>query len=393
MRRIVCLVADGFGVGEAPDAAKYGDVGSNTLAHTAAAVKGIRLPNLEKLGLGNLGKFEGLPSVASPLARVGRLVERSEGKDTTTGHWELAGLVTRKAFALFPQGFPKELVEAFVREAGLPGVLGNKAASGTTIIEELGEESLATGKPILYTSGDSVFQIAAHEEKFGLERLYKISEIARKITTEYQIGRIIARPFVGENRSTFKRTEHRRDFSLSPGKNCLDILQTAGVKVCSVGKIDDIFNHRAIDIGNHTGNNPDSLQATLDFLVKNRDERAFVFTNLVDFDQLYGHRRDPVGYARSLVELDAYLPKILAELTPEDCLILTSDHGCDPTFRGTDHTREYVPLVAYQPGVPGAFLGDRKSFTDVATSILSAYNISTRELEDAGESFLCNPAK
>lgn len=393
MRRIVCLVADGFGVGEAPDAAKYGDVGSNTLAHTAAAVKGLHLPNLEKLGLGNLGKFEGLPAVSSPLARVGRLVERSEGKDTTTGHWELAGLVTRKAFALFPHGFPAELVDTFVREAQIPGVLGNRPASGTTIIEELGEESLVTGKPILYTSGDSVFQIAAHEEKFGLERLYRVCEVARKLTAAYQIGRVIARPFVGKDRATFRRTEHRRDFSLSPGKNCLDVLQDSGVKVCSVGKIDDIFNHRAITVGNHTGNNPDSLAATLDFLVKNRNERAFVFTNLVDFDQLYGHRRDPVGYARSLVELDAFLPKLLAELTPEDCLILTSDHGCDPTFRGTDHTREYVPLVAYQPGVPGKFLGDRKSFADVAASVLSAFGAPSRDLADVGESFLCNPAK
>ena len=388
MQRIVCLVADGFGVGALPDAAKYGDEGSNTLAHTAHAVGGLKLPNLERLGLGNLGKFDGISRVFSPLAKVARLAEESEGKDTTTGHWELAGLVTRKPFAVFPDGFPTELVNSFVREAGLPGVLGNKAASGTTIIEELGEESLATGKPILYTSADSVFQIAASEETFGLERLHRICEIARRVTEPYQIGRVIARPFIGKDPATFKRTEHRRDYSLSPGKNCLDVLQESGVKVCSVGKIDDIFNHRSISAGNHTGNNIDSLQASLDFLIKNRKERAFVFTNLVDFDMLYGHRRDPKGYASSLVQLDTFLPKILAELTPEDCLIITSDHGCDPTFRGSDHTREFVPLVAFQPGQPGKDLGDRRSMTDVAASILTAYGISSSELADLGESFL-----
>jgi len=340
------------------------------------------------LGLGNLGKFEGVPAARSPLARVGRLTERSEGKDTTTGHWELAGLVTREAFSLYPNGFPASLVDRFLKETGLPGVLGNRAASGTTIIEELGEESVATGKPIVYTSGDSVFQIAAHEEAFGLERLYQVSEAARRITVSDRIGRVIARPFVGKDKTTFKRTEHRRDYSLTPGKNCLDYLRENGVTVCSVGKIDDIFDHRGISVGNHTGNNPDSLKATLDFLVKNRDEKAFVFTNLVDFDQLWGHRRDPKGYAGSLVQLDTFLPKILEELTPEDCLILTSDHGCDPTFRGTDHTREFVPLVAYQPGLSGGFLGDRKSFTDVAASILQSYRISAPTLSDLGDSFL-----
>ena len=392
-KRILVLVADGFGVGAAPDAHLYGDEGSNTLAHIAHSVGGIRLPNLEKLGLGNLGAFEGLPAVAHPKALVARMAEKSQGKDTTTGHWELAGLVTHTPFQLYPNGFPPELVESFVTQAKIPGVLGNKAASGTAIIAELGVESLKTGKPILYTSGDSVFQIAAHEEKFGLERLYEICQIARRLTLSYQIGRVIARPFIGTNTTDFKRTEHRRDYAVTPEKNCLDVLHENGVEVLSVGKIDDIFAHRGITKGNHTGNNPDSLRATLDFLQKSRHNKAFIFTNLVDFDMLYGHRRDAKGYARSLVEMDTFLPQILSELTQDDCLILTADHGCDPTFRGTDHTREYVPLVAYSPRLNGMKLDDRESFADVAATLLEAYQIKPTGLSLEGKSFLCKPKK
>lgn len=387
-KRIVCLVADGLGVGEAPDAQKYGDVGSNTLGNTASFVGGLKLPHLQKLGLGNLGTFEGISPTGSPLGIVGRLAEKSEGKDTTTGHWELAGLVTREPFTLFPQGFPEALVDEFIREAQIPGVLGNCAASGTTIIDQLGEAHLKTGKPILYTSGDSVFQVAANEETFGLERLHGICEIARRMTLSYNIGRVIARPFIGKDRASFRRTEHRRDYAMSPGINCLDLLVKAGVSVYSVGKIDDIFDHRAITRGNHTGNNPDSLAATLDFLQKSRGERAFIFTNLVDFDMLWGHRRDAKGYASSLVELDTFLPKLLAELTPDDCLMLTADHGCDPTFRGTDHTREFVPLVAFQPGSAGKNLGDRSSFSDVSASLLSSFEVPPEGLSGVGADFL-----
>ncbi len=386
-RRIVCLVADGFGVGEAPDAAEYNDVGSNTLVNTAKAVGGIRLPNLEKLGLGNLGEVPGVARTETPMALVGRMAERSAGKDTTTGHWEIAGLVTRKAFALFPEGFPKDLVDAFIREAKLPGVLGNKAASGTTIIDELGEESVQSGKPILYTSGDSVFQIAAHEPSFGLERLYQVCEIARKLTLDRQIGRVIARPFEGTGKGQFKRTERRRDYSISPGPNCLDHLTQSGVDVYSVGKIEDIFDHRGITKANHTGNNRDGLKVTLDYLKSAREKGGFIFTNLVDMDQLYGHRRDPKGYAGSLIEMDAFFPKLLAELTVDDCLILTADHGCDPTFRGTDHTREYVPLVAYSPRFRGRTLADRDSFADISASVLKAFGVSTPG-EGAGSAFL-----
>jgi phosphopentomutase len=328
---------------------------------------------------------------SSPKALVGRLAEKSEGKDTTTGHWEIAGLVTHVPFTLYPDGFPPDLVEEFVREAAIPGVLGNKAASGTVIIDELGEESLRTGKPILYTSGDSVFQVAASEEAFGLDRLYQVCEVARRITLPRRIGRVIARPFVGRDRKSFHRTEHRRDYSIAPGPNCLDTLHRSGVEVLSVGKIEDIFDHRSISRANHTGNNRDSLNATLDFLKTTRGTRAFTFTNLVDFDMLYGHRRDPRGYARALAELDAFLPRLLGELTEEDCLILTADHGCDPTYRGTDHTREYVPLVAYSPALPGAVLGDRGSFADIAASVLQAYGISDAEIARAGKDFLCRP--
>jgi len=387
-RRIVCLVADGFGVGEAPDASDYNDQGANTLVNTAKAVGGLRLPHLEQLGLGNLGNVPGTPSVAFPRALVGRMAERSAGKDTTTGHWEIAGLITKKAFALYPNGFPKELVDAFVKEAGVPGVLGNKAASGTTIIEELGEESIRTGKPILYTSGDSVFQIAASEEAFGLEKLYKICEVGRKLTLPYQIGRVIARPFVGKSKGQFKRTEHRRDYAISPGPNCLDHLTKAGIDVYSVGKIEDIFDHRGITKANHTGNNRDGLQVTLDYLKAAKGKGGFIFTNLVDFDQLYGHRRDPKGYANCLAEMDAFFPKLLSELNDDDCLILTADHGCDPTFKGTDHTREYVPLIAYSPRFSGKYIGDRSSFADISASVLHAFGVPGPKGEAVGSVFL-----
>jgi phosphopentomutase len=392
-KRFICLVADGFGVGEAPDAVRYGDQGSNTLGNTARKVGGLKLPNLEKLGLGCLGHFEGIPSTPNPLALVSRLAERSAGKDTTSGHWEIAGVVTDKPFPLFENGFPTELVDEFVRAAQIPGVLGNRHASGTEIIKTLGEEHLKTGKPILYTSGDSVFQLAAHEDAFGLKRLHEICEIARKVTLPYQIGRVIARPFIGDSSFTFKRTENRRDYSLTPGTNCLDVIKKSGIEVISVGKIDDIFAHRGISYGNHTGNNPDSLKATLDFIKKTKGQKAFIFVNLVDFDMLFGHRRDPVGYAKALVHLDEFLPKLLSELTEEDCLMITSDHGCDPTFRGSDHTREFVPLIAYSPNSQGAHLADRGTFADIGATLLEAFHLSKNEVPGIGQSFLCDLQK
>lgn len=393
LKRTVVLVADGLGVGAAPDAKEYGDEGSNTLGNLAQSVGGIRLPNLQKLGIGNLGPFEGIPATATPEAVVSRLAEKSQGKDTTTGHWEIAGCVTETPFALFPQGFPNELVDAFVKQAELPGVLGNVAASGTAILGERGKEHIETGKPILYTSGDSVFQIAAHEEVFGLDRLYRICEIARGLTDAYRIGRVIARPFVGSRTSGFSRTERRRDYSVAPPPNLLDLLVANGIEVQSVGKIDDIFDHRGISESNHTGNNLDSLKATSDFLEKSRGKRSLTFVNLVDFDQLFGHRRDPSGYGKALAKLDSYLPKLLSELDEDDCLILTGDHGCDPTFKGTDHTREYVPLVAYRPGRKGKHLGDRTSFSDIAASIVEGYQLPQTLTVEAGSSFLCEFSK
>lgn len=385
-RRVICLVADGFGVGAAADASHYGDLGSNTLGNVAEAVGGLKLPNLEKLGLGCLGGFNGIAPVAAPLARVMRLGERSKGKDTTTGHWELAGLITEEAFPTFPDGFPEALLNEWVQQAGLPGFLGNKAASGTDILKELGEEHLATGKPIVYTSADSVFQVAMHQDAFGLERLYQVCEVARKLTLPLQLGRVIARPFLGTAQDGFFRTEKRRDFSLAPGRNCLDVLSENSVEVLSVGKIDDIFDHRSIARGNHTGNNQDSLKATLEYMKQSRGKEAFIFANLVDFDMLYGHRRDPRGYAGALSRLDAFYPELLRELEPQDMVLLTSDHGCDPTFRGSDHTREYVPLVAYSPGFSGGHCADRSTFADVSATVLEAFEVPSPFL--AGESFL-----
>ncbi len=373
MPRAICLVADGFGIGALPDASKYGDEGADTLGHIAEVVGGLRLPVLEKLGLGNLGAFKGIAPQKNPLATITRLAEKSEGKDTTTGHWELAGLVTSTPFPLFPQGFPIDLLERWVKECGLTGFLGNYPASGTQIIEDLGEEHLRTEKPIVYTSGDSVFQVAAHEESFGLERLYQVCEIARKLTLPLQVGRVIARPFTGKRKGEFKRTSHRRDYAINPGRNALDVLSESGITVCSVGKIDDIFNHRSIHHKNHTGNNADSYAATSDFLKRFPNEKIFVFANLVDFDMLYGHRRDPKGYANALVEMDQFLGKFLAELKVGDTLFITADHGCDPTFKGTDHTREYVPLITYSPSKKGGRISDQGSFSHFSSELFKVF--------------------
>ena len=382
--RVTVLVADGLGVGEAPDAKRFGDLGSDTLGHVLEAAPQLALPNLEKLGLGYLTRKLACPD--SPLATVARLTEKSEGKDTTTGHWELAGLVTRKAFPTFESGFPQKLIDDFIQAAGLKGVLANRPASGTTIIRELGETSVQTGLPIVYTSADSVFQIAAHETHFGLDRLYRVCEIARKLTLPLGIGRVIARPFIGSCSSDFVRTEHRRDYSIAPPPNALDTIYRGGVPVCSVGKIEDIFDHRSITEADHTGNNRAGLDVTLKFLRKYQNKHAFVFANLIDFDQLYGHRRDPQGFARSLDELDRFIPNLIAEMAPEDLLLLTADHGCDPTFKGTDHTREFVPCVCYSPSRPGRHLSTRNSFTDVAATILSGFELSTTALPDLGTS-------
>ncbi len=381
--RTFLIVLDSVGIGAAPDADAYGDVGANTLANLAAAVGGLRTPLLQALGLGNippllpLGRpIAGVPSTARPLASYGALQEQSVGKDTTTGHWELAGLKLEQGFRLFPQtapSFPPDLLDPFTARTGR-GVLGNCGASGTRIIAELGPEQQRTGSWIVYTSGDSVFQIAAHEAVIPLPELYAGCAIARELCTPYAVGRVIARPYVGEP-GHYTRTENRRDFSFPlPEPTLLDRLTAAGVPVTTVGKLDDIFLGSGIAESFHVENNRDAQQALLT-LADRTEPLRFVFANLIDFDMLYGHRRDPRGYANALADTDAFLGDLLPRLRADDVLLLTADHGNDPTFKGTDHTREYVPLLVYRPGNQGVSLGIRQGFYDVAQSIAALFDI------------------
>ncbi|HEX8930501.1 MAG TPA: phosphopentomutase [Actinomycetota bacterium] len=374
-RKVVLIVCDSLGIGAAPDAADYGDAGSNTIAHTAAAVGGLRLPNLGAWGIGRLTGIEGVPPAEPAAAVVARMAERSAGKDTTTGHWEMMGIVLPEPFPTYPDGFPAEVIDAFSEAIGLP-VLGNVPASGTEIIKQLGEEHLATGRPIVYTSADSVFQIAAHKQVVPLERLYQWCEIARRLLTgPNAVGRVIARPFDGEPGSFF-RTKERRDYALPPaGPTVLEAVEKAGVRTLGVGKIEDIFSGRGLAGSDHTGDNQSSLDATVRFL-RDAEAPTFVFTNLVDFDMVYGHRRDAPGYARCLEELDARLPEVVAQLGQHDWLLLSADHGCDPTAPGTDHTRELVPMVAFSPGgTSGAHLADRTTFADLGATIADLFRV------------------
>lgn len=384
MGRFVAIVIDSLGAGELPDAAAYGDAGANTLANCARSVGGLELPHLQAWGLGNLTAIPGCPASAAPRAAFGRMAELSEGKDTTTGHWEMMGVVLRKGFTTFPRGFPRELMEEWLRLSGAPGYLGNRTASGTTILDELGEEHLRTGLPIVYTSADSVFQIAAHTDKVPLATLYAWCEAARAVGKGYGIARVIARPFVGEGRGRFKRTYDRRDFSQPPPEGTvLDLLAEAGVRTVGVGKIPDIYDGKGIAEAVHTEGNADGLRKTEEIL--GRLPEGFLFVNLVDTDMLYGHRRDPVGYARALTEIDAALPAIAARLREGDLLVLTADHGNDPTFPGSDHTREYVPLLAYSPGRSrGADLGVRASFADLGATVAEYFRVRA----PGGRSFL-----
>ena len=359
-RRAVVLVCDGLGVGEAPDAEAYGDAGSNTLAH-ALARHPAALPNLERLGL------TGLVGKGRPGGARGKMSELSAGKDTTTGHWEMMGLVVERPFPLYPHGFPPQVVRPFEEHAG-KAVLGNKAASGTVILEELGAEHLATGRPILYTSGDSVFQVACHEELWPPEKLWELCQFARGILTGvHNVGRVIARPFVGRPGS-FKRTANRRDFTVAPtGETWLDRLAASGRRVFGVGKIVDIFSGRGITDAVHTGSDAEGLRITAERLRSGGSD--LVFTNLVDFDSKYGHRNDPEGFVRALAILDEGLPEVLAALGPEDLFLLTADHGCETTDVSTDHTREYVPLLAAGPRVQADVdLGVRRGFCDLAAT-------------------------
>jgi phosphopentomutase len=380
--RVIWIVLDSVGVGEMPDAEAYGDKGSDTLGNIARE-RPLHLPNLRSLGLANLKPLEGLPPDPAPIGAYGRAALASPGKDTTTGHWEMAGIHLPKPFPLYPHGFPREILEPFENRIGR-GILGNKAASGTEIIQELGAEHMRTGSPIVYTSADSVFQVAAHEEVIPLFELYKICEIAREILRgPHEVGRVIARPFVGQPGS-FTRTPNRHDFATPPPKGMLlDRLAERGVEIFSVGKIFDIFLGRGIREAERTKNNADGMQKTLEAMESM--EAGLIFVNLVDFDQLYGHRNDVEGYARALEEVDRWLPCFEEQLRQNDLAILTADHGCDPTTPSTDHSREYVPVLVYgKRARAGVDLGLRSTLSDIGQTV--AENFGARI--DKGESFL-----
>ena len=370
MKRVVLIVLDGAGAGWQADADKYGDVGANTLGHVIEQMHP-EIPNLTELGL---MKVLGMQPADEddPIGCYGAMLEKAAGKDTTTGHWEIAGLTLDKPFPTYPNGFPQEVIDEFERETGM-GVIGNKVASGTEIIEELGAEHIRTGKLIVYTSADSVFQIAAHEAIVPVSELYHICRIARRILRgEHNVGRVIARPFIG-NPGAFVRTGNRRDFSVDPtGKTMLDVIKNAGMDVLGVGKIEDIFNHRGLTQSNHAAGNAACTDAIIDYLRKD-NWSGLLFANLVDTDMLYGHRNDVKGFARALEDFDKRLPEILKLLGEDGMLIITADHGCDPAYPTTDHTRERVPLLVWGLGLEeGVELGRRNTFADVSATVLEA---------------------
>lgn len=371
IERTIIIVLDSVGVGELPDANEYGDAGSNTLANVAAAVGGLHLPSFAALGLGNIIPVKGVPPSNEPSANYGKMAEVSPGKDTTTGHWELMGIQLSQEFPLYPDGFPPEIIREFERRTGLK-VLGNKAASGTEIVEELGEEHMRTGRPIVYTSADSVFQIAAHQDVIPLDDLYGICEIARRILTgRHNVDRVIARPFAGRPGS-FVRTEWRRDFSLSPpSKTVLNFAIDAGLPVYGIGKISEIFAGSGISSSVHTRDNMEAVNQILAHLQKHK--KGIIFANLVDFDMLWGHRNNAAAYAQGLEGVDRRLPEIIDVLLGTDLLTITGDHGCDPTTPSTDHSREYVPLLVLGLALKrGIDLGTRSTFADVGKTVAEA---------------------
>jgi len=381
-RRFVILIADSAGVGEMPDAAEYGDRGSDTIGNVSRAVGGLRLPNLGRMGLGHLTAVQGVPPDPAPLAFHGKMAERSKGKDTITGHWEMMGCVLDEPLALFPRGFPPEIVGPWTEAIGVAGVLGNRAASGTAIIEELGAEHRRTGKPILYTSADSVFQVACHTETVPLETLYDWCRIARRQLDPWRVARVIARPFVGEP-GAYRRTYDRKDLALEPPvRTVLERLAERKLPVVGVGKIGDVYDHRGISEEIHTEGNADGLRRTGEVL--DRLDRGLLFVNLVDFDSQFGHRNDVPGYARALEEMDRALPGLLARLGPGDVIAVSADHGCDPTTPSTDHSREYVPLLVHAPGKGGGSLGIRESFADLGRTVADFFGVPA----EVGKSFL-----
>ena len=377
IQRVILIVLDGVGIGALPDAASYGDSDANTLLHIAQADGGLQLPNLQQCGLGNILTLPGVPVAAPARAHYGRMQSCAAGKDSTTGHWEICGVTQSQPFATFPQGFPDEIITAFQQQTGL-APLGNVAASGTDVLRLFGAEHLRTGRPIVYTSVDSVFQIAAHEEVIALERLYEICRIARSLLDPYRVARVIARPFSGTAAGNFKRTRRRHDFSMPPTTpTILDDLVANDLTVYAIGKISDLFAGQGISTSVSTRNNQEGMEQTVAAL--QQVERGLIFTNLIDFDMEYGHRLDVPGFARALERFDAALAPLLAALSANDLLLITADHGCDPTTAGSDHSREYVPLLAWQSGMTvGSDLGTRATFADLAATIARIFSLPRR---------------
>ncbi len=383
-KRVVLIVLDSLGIGAMPDAESWGDAGADTLGHILESRR-VNLPNLQKLGLGNIRPLANLPSIENPIGNFGKCTLKSNGKDTTTGHWEIAGIVMERAFPTFPQGFPQRIIDKFVLEANVPGVLANVAASGTEIIKEFGEEHIKSGKPIVYTSADSVFQIAAHEEVIPIERQYEICEIARKILDGAdKVGRVIARPFLGAHADDFKRTENRHDYAVPPPReNLLPMLEENGFDVVCVGKVASVYDSLGVTEDLPAKNNEQSINQTLNALQD--DTRGLIFSNLVDFDMLYGHRRDVEGYAKALEHFDERLPEIAAMLDDRDLLIITADHGNDPSYKGSDHTREYTPLLVFGKNAKqNVNLGTRGSLADIGQTVAENFGLQLKD----GESFL-----
>lgn len=383
-KRITVIVLDGVGIGAAPDAADYGDEGTNSIANVAKVLGGIDLPNMQKLGLGNITEIAGVPTTDQPEGGYGKMQPLSAGKDTISGHWEMMGIYLPEPSPTYPNGFPNELMREFEAKIGR-GTLANRPSSGTEIIKELGEEHVRTGKPIVYTSADSVFQIAAHEEVIPVPELYEICKIARELLKgKHAVGRVIARPFIGTSADNFTRTDNRRDFSRTPDSDTvLDKLYAAGLDVWSVGKIDDIFVHRGINRKNHTLGNKESTEITIRLLEE--DFTGLLFVNLIEFDMIFGHRNDPKGYYGALKAFDDAIPAIQQRLQEDDLVIVSADHGVDPTTKSTDHSREFVPLLVFGPRVKGVNLGTRKSFADVGATITENFKLKSPEI---GTSFL-----
>ncbi len=380
--RLILIVLDGAGIGAMPDAPEWGDAGSDTLGHICES-RSLNLPNLQSWGLGNVRPLNGVAPASTPRGSFGKCALRSNGKDTTTGHWEMAGIILEQAFPTYPNGFPQSVIDRFISETGVPGILGNMPASGTEIIKDLGAAHVQTGKPIVYTSADSVFQIAAHEEVIHLDRLYEICEVARGILDgEHKVGRVIARPFLGEP-GAFYRTENRHDYAVPPPRqNLLPALKDEDLDVVCIGKIASIYDSVGVTEDLTAKNNQQSIDQTIHAL--GQDTRGLIFSNLVDFDMLYGHRRDTEGYARALEHFDAHLPQLEAAMRDDDVMILTADHGNDPTFPGSDHTREYAPLLAFGKQARAVDLGTRGSLSDIGQTIADNFGLRLT----AGESFL-----